>query len=63
MSYAVTIRGPVPPDLAHKIAEAHAQALKSKGPRLGEAGHPAGLDTGDPPPKLAPPYKGNLDQM
>lgn len=29
-SYKITVRGPVPPDLARRIAEAHAQALKGR---------------------------------
>ncbi len=34
MKYVITVRGSVPPDLARKLAEAHAQALKhtDKGP-------------------------------
>ena len=28
MKYNITIRGPVPPDLGHKVASAHAAALK-----------------------------------
>ena len=29
LSYTVTVRGPLPPDLGYKVASAHAAALKA----------------------------------
>ena len=30
MKYTITVRGPVPPDLTRKLAEAHALAIQKK---------------------------------
>gem|GEM_PF-5341292 len=29
MKYAISVRGPVPPGLGHKLAAAHAQAIRT----------------------------------
>ncbi|GEM_PF-4205525 len=33
--YVVTVRGPIPPDLGRKLAEAHAAAIRGRAVRTG----------------------------
>lgn len=49
--YAITVRGPLPPDLAERVAEVHATAIKSakERPAVATAGGRENADGGGAP--------------
>ena len=52
-SYAVSVRGPVPPDLRQKLSEAHARAVRDANQKpTGALSAPAGSEVADVTGKL-----------